>query len=69
MEKLDLHGVKHEKVQNMVEDFVLLNDPPFEIVTGNSDKMRELVNAVLDEHEMVGHHMGNYGSMTVTEKF
>ena len=37
--KLDLHGVKHTDVDRIVENFVLLNNPPLDIVTGNSDKM------------------------------
>ena len=45
---LDLHGVKHEDVDRIVENFVLLNKPPLTIITGNSDRMRELVTFVLD---------------------
>ena len=36
---LDLHGVKHEDVDRIVENFVLLNDVPMKIITGNSEKM------------------------------
>ena len=40
---LDLHGVKHEDVDRLVENFVLLNSPPMRIITGNSEKMKEIV--------------------------
>jgi len=49
---LDLHGVKHDEVERMVENYILLNKPPMSIVTGNSDKMKELVENVLNKHKM-----------------
>jgi|TARA_Y100000034_G_scaffold70465_1_gene85032 hypothetical protein len=52
MKKLDLHGVKHEDVDRVVENFVLMNEPPLEIITGNSDKMPTLVRAVFDRHNI-----------------
>ena len=48
MKNLDLHGIRHEDVDRLVENFVLLNEPPQRIITGNSDRMRELVTFVLD---------------------
>jgi len=49
--RLDLHGVKHEDVDRLVENFVLLNSPPMKIITGNSERMMELTLDVLDRHE------------------
>tara|TARA_R110000737_G_scaffold218552_1_gene234816 strand:- start:334 stop:534 length:201 start_codon:yes stop_codon:yes gene_type:complete len=40
---LDLHGVKHVDVERLVENFVLLNEPPLIIITGNSQRMSEIV--------------------------
>ena len=40
---LDLHGVKHVDVERLVENFVLLNEPPITIITGNSQRMQEIV--------------------------
>jgi|TARA_R110000772_G_C12995880_1_gene407591 hypothetical protein len=40
---LDLHGVKHVDVERLVENFVLLNEPPLTIITGNSQRMQEIV--------------------------
>ena len=48
MSKLDLHGIKHEDVDRIVENFVLLETPPLTIICGNSDKMIRLVQEVLD---------------------
>ena len=52
IKQLDLHGIRHEEVDRLVENFVLLNEPPIRIITGNSNKMRDIVTEVLDRHEM-----------------
>ena len=52
IERLDLHGIRHEDVDRIVENFVLLNTPPLRIITGNSDEMRELVIKVLDRNSI-----------------
>jgi len=59
MKKLDLHGIKHEDVDRIVENFVLLNKTPLTIITGNSQKMSELVRDVLERHDMNFEHWGN----------
>ncbi len=48
IKQLDLHGIRHNEVDRLVENFVLLNNSPMRIITGNSDKMVELVVEVLD---------------------
>ena len=48
--KIDLHGIRHEDVEKLLEDFILLNEPPFRIITGNSIRMKEIVVEVLDKH-------------------
>ncbi len=52
MNRLDLHGIRHSEVDRLVENFVLLNSTPIRIITGNSDKMIELVVKVLDRHNI-----------------
>ena len=42
MKKLDLHGVRHDDVERLVENLILLNDS-WKIICGNSDKMIEIV--------------------------
>ena len=49
--RLDLHGVKHEDVDRLVENFVLMNSPPMRIITGNSEKMTMLTLDVLNRHD------------------
>tara|TARA_Y100001973_G_scaffold49307_1_gene73336 strand:- start:186 stop:389 length:204 start_codon:yes stop_codon:yes gene_type:complete len=52
IKQLDLHGIRHEEVDRLVENFVLLNEPPIRIITGNSNGMRDIVTEVLDRHDM-----------------
>ena len=40
--RLDLHGVRHDDVERLVENLILLNDS-WKIICGNSDKMIEIV--------------------------
>ena len=42
MNELDLHGVRHDDVERLVENLVLLNQE-WKIICGNSDKMIEIV--------------------------
>lgn len=49
--QLDLHGVKHADVEQMVEDYVLLNETPLRIITGNSQPMKDIVRKVLLKHQ------------------
>ena len=46
---LDLHGIKHEDVERLVENFVLLNEPPLTIITGKSDMMGHIVTNKLSK--------------------
>ena len=45
---LDLHGIRHDDVDRIVENFVLLNESPLTIICGNSDRMIKLVQETLD---------------------
>ena len=50
--QLDLHGIRHSDVDRVVENFILLNDSTMRIITGNSDRMTELVLTVLHRHNI-----------------
>lgn len=55
MTQLDLHGLSHEEVWDVVENFVLMNSEelPLRIITGYSDRMKELVQGVLDSYNYI----------------
>ena len=63
--KLDLHGIKHEDVNRLVENFVLLNEAALNIITGNSTMMRELVVEVLEKHKFVYENLISQSVITV----
>ena len=68
MKQLDLHGTKHEDVDRIVENFVLLNELHVRIITGNSLKMIELTKKVIDRHKLKWeHHNPNFGAMIITD--
>ena len=51
---LDLHGVKHADVEDKLIDFFFwhgFNCEKANIITGNSQKMQELVISFLDKYE------------------
>ncbi len=52
MKELDLHGNYHHEVEELVEEFVLLNakELPVRIIVGNSTIMRTLSLEVLMKH-------------------
>ena len=52
MKELDLHGVSHYDVKDVVENFILMNDAPFRIITGLSEKMKNLTQNILDKHKL-----------------
>jgi hypothetical protein len=58
--ELDLHGVKHRDVSTLVEEFVLLHEPPMKVITGNSSKMKSLVREVIVKYEMPYVDFGPY---------
>ena len=47
---LDLHGYKHSEVELIVENYVLMNKPPFLLITGHSNAMKSICKKVLDTH-------------------
>lgn len=53
--KLDLHGKSHYEITNHIDRFIWesmqKNKFEVEIVTGNSDRMKEFVIGVLDEYK------------------
>ena len=49
---LDLHGIKHKDVKRLLENFILLNNPPLTIITGNSEYMRGAVETFCGEHKI-----------------
>jgi len=65
--KLDLHGVRHHDVDLKVENFILLNQDqvPLTIVCGNSQRMIDIVNDVIDSIGCEEVIMDQYGVIII----
>ena len=68
--RLDLHGVKHKEVQDVLDSFIWdcikLDIPQAEIITGNSTEMKTIVKNVLMEYGLQPCNFFNLGgSVTV----
>ncbi len=52
--KLDLHGIFHSEVEEVVDSFISENlfEQKIEIVTGYSTRMKEIVKAVLLDYNL-----------------
>lgn len=68
---LDLHGIKHEKAEHLIEDFILekIDELPIAIITGHSTYYQELVKALADKLELNIHPQWwrNRGCWIITE--
>ena len=62
--QLDLHGLRHDEAERQVENFILLNNPPLSIITGNSDKMRDIVEYVCRKHK-ISYERWDWGEIKV----
>tara|TARA_Y100001963_G_C6441329_1_gene291534 strand:- start:203 stop:421 length:219 start_codon:yes stop_codon:yes gene_type:complete len=70
MNTLDLHGTRHDSVENIVTNFVLLNDMPVKIITGKSPRMIEIVHLILDKYnlEYYPENFINHGAYIIRDK-
>tara|TARA_R100000664_G_C2731323_1_gene121808 strand:- start:411 stop:623 length:213 start_codon:yes stop_codon:yes gene_type:complete len=70
MTTLDLHGVYHDAIERRVENFILMNDTPLKIITGNSHRMKELVFQILERHNFryYPENYANFGAFVVINK-
>ena len=66
---LDLHGFRHEEVDRLVENFVLLNQTllPLNVICGNSNRMIELTKHTLDRLQVQYTQSPQYGKLIVTK--
>ena len=65
MKTLDLHRVRHEEVERLLENFILLNKPPLKVITGNSDYMRSALENFCEKHNVSYEQWANWGEYTI----
>ena len=72
MLKIDLHGFTHTKVKDILPEWLITNYnngiDDFEIITGNSDQMKQIVKSICSENgfRAEDNWNGNSGSLIVT---
>ena len=66
--KLDLHGVKHEDVFRLIENFILMNQKamPLTIICGNSIKMVQIAEEAI-KHVGCKTFSPNYGTIVIRD--
>ena len=54
MTEIDLHGFKHDEVEDKLANLLILHynmgNFPIRLITGKSDKMKQIVRGVVKEH-------------------
>ena len=70
MQTLDLHGVHHHNVDEVVRNFLNFIELPCQIITGNSLPMKRIVEKVIQDYEWFCYERDsyNYGTLIVVEK-
>ena len=73
MQKIDLHGLTHEKALIIVEEYLLTNsfdnDMELELITGKSPRLQnKIINQILNKHNY-NYYIPNYntGMMYITD--
>lgn len=65
MNKLDLHGIRHEEAKNKVIHFLEDNwgtNKEVEVITGCSDRMIQIVATIVDEYNL-DYRIGNISDL------
>ena len=65
MKTLDLHGVRHEDVERLLENFILLNEAPLQVITGNSTYMQSKLVIFCSKHKIAYERWANWGEYTI----
>ena len=56
MTEIDLHGFKHEEVEDKLANLLILHynmgNFPIKLITGKSDKMKTIVREIAKKHEL-----------------
>ena len=67
--ELDLHNTPHQEVEHKVVEFINFLEPPFKIITGKSEKMREIVCNIIEKYGWSYHneYFYNYGCIVIIE--
>ena len=65
MKTLNLHGIRHDDVGRLLENFILLNEPPLKVITGNSNYMQSKLESFCSKHKITYERWANWGEYTI----
>ena len=70
MKTLDLHETKHIDVEESVAQFLNWVDVPCRIITGNSGRMKNIVEKMVDKYGYICYNESafNFGSLIVVDQ-
>lgn len=69
MKTLDLHGKRHHQAEEEIRKFLNYIELPCQVITGNSEPMKNIVKKVVQEYQWFCHEKDsyNYGTLVITE--
>ena len=67
---LDLHGMNYEEAELAVLNFILSEETPLKIITGNSERMRGVATKLIEEYSFCYYqqYWYNYGCLIVIDR-
>ena len=69
MKTLDLHGIKHYQAEEITRRFLNFTQLPCQVITGNSAKMKMIVEKIVKEYSWFCYEKDsyNYGTLIVVD--
>ena len=69
MKTIDLHGIRHKDVSDILCRCCSEYDTPFIAITGNSNDMKKIVRAIAENFGLMAtESIGNSGRLIIKEK-
>jgi len=69
MKTIDLHGIRHKDVSDIMCKCCSEFDTPFVAITGNSNNMKKIVQAIAKNFGLIAiEAIGNSGRLIIKEK-
>ena len=68
MKVIDLHGIRHKDVSDVMVKYCSEYETPFEVITGNSPTMKKIVSAVAERFNLITRDsIGKTGRLVIDE--
>ncbi len=68
MQSVDLHGIRHSEVPDIIIECCAMYDTPFVVITGNSNRMKRIVRDTAAQFNLkVKDAINNPGRVVISE--